>query len=452
MIYFMSLVVVVCNCEIVLFWKEIDYIMDSSPILGSVLFTIFVIFDFIMYCFGEASQNVSDNELKNRAQDGDKRADKVLKINDNPRSFVVTIQFMATTFAVLSGAYNVFLYARLPLAGQIGAFAAHIGLLISLGIIVPQQIGSRKPEKWAMRLVDIVRVIMIILTQFTFIIALFSGILLKLIGIDYRGDYDNVTEEEIISIVNEGQEQGVLEEQEAEMISNIMEMDEKDAASIMTHRKNVVAINAEWTLAETVEFIMDEINSRFPVYDEELDNIIGIIHIRDVFTRHNKLENRDVKLKDIPDIMREPAFIPETKNIDSLFEEMQKDKNHMCIVIDEYGQMAGIVTLEDILEEIVGNIMDEYDEEDNNIIKESDDAYIIKGMTPLEDIEDVVGISFDEEDYDTLNGYLISKLDRIPEEDEKIELDTDKGNFQVLSVEGNMIAEVRFVVRKEEEE
>ena len=127
----------------------------------------------------------------------------------------------------------------------------------------------------AMRLVDIVRVIMIILTPFTFVIALFSGILLKLIGIDYREDYDNVTEEEIISIVNEGQEQGVLEEQEAEMISNIMEMDEKDAASLMTHRKNVVAINAEWTLAETVEFIMDEINSRFPVYDEELDNIIG---------------------------------------------------------------------------------------------------------------------------------------------------------------------------------
>ena len=122
----------------------------------------------------------------------------------------------------------------------------------------------------------------------------------------------------------------------------------------------------------------------------------------------------------------------------------------MCIVIDEYGQMAGIVTLEDILEEIVGNIMDEYDEEDDNIIKESDDTYLIKGMTPLDDIEEVVGITFDEEDYDTLNGYLISKLEHIPEEDEKIELDTDKGRFQVLSVEGNMIAEVRLVMLKEE--
>ena len=425
--------------------------MDSSPILGSILFTIFIILNFIMYCFGEASQNVSDNELKNRAQDGDKRADKVLRINDNPRNFVVTIQFMNTIFAVLSGAYNVFLYAKLQLLGQIGAFAVHIGLLISIGIIVPQQIGSRKPEKWAMRLVDIVRVLMVILKPFTYIIEIFSAILLKLIGIDYKEDYDNVTEEEIISIVNEGQEQGVLEEQEAEMISNIMEMDEKDAASIMTHRKNVVAINSDWTLTETVEFITNEINSRFPVYEEELDNVIGILHIRDVFTKYHKLENSDMKLKDIPDIMREPVFIPETRNIDSLFDEMQRDKNHMCIVIDEYGQMAGIVTLEDILEEIVGNIMDEYDEEDNNIIIESDDTYLIKGMTPLDDIEDVVGIKFEEEDYDTLNGYLISKLEHIPEEDEKIELDTDKGRFQVLSVEGNMIAEVRFVVRKEEE-
>ena len=122
----------------------------------------------------------------------------------------------------------------------------------------------------------------------------------------------------------------------------------------------------------------------------------------------------------------------------------------MCIVIDEYGQMAGIVTMEDILEEIVGNIMDEYDEEDDNIVKESEDTDLIKGITPLEDIEDVVGITFDEEDYDTLNGYLISKLERIPDEDEKIELDTDKGRFQVLSVEGNMIAEVRLVILKEE--
>ena len=425
--------------------------MDSSPILGSILFVIFIVFNFIMYSFGEASQNVSDNELKSRAQDGDRRAAKVIKINDNPRNFVVTIQLMATTFAVLSGAYNVLLFKGMPLASQIGIFAAHIAILISLGVIIPQRIGSRKPEKWSLRTVDIVSVIMVVLRPFTFIIAVFSGILLKFIGIDYQEDYDNVTEEEIISIVNEGQEQGILEEQEAEMISNIMEMDEKDAASIMTHRKNVVAINAEWTLAETVEFTINEINSRFPVYEEELDNVVGILHIRDVFTKYNKLENGDVKLKDIPDIMREPVFIPETKNIDSLFEEMQRDKNHMSIVIDEYGQMAGIVTLEDILEEIVGNIMDEYDEEVFNIIEESEETYLIKGMTPLDEIEDVVGISFDEEDYDTLNGYLISKLDRIPDEDEKIELDTDKGRFQVLSVEGNMIAEVRLVKLKEEE-
>lgn len=425
--------------------------MDSSSILGIILFSVFVILNFIMYCFGEASQNVSDNELKTRESEGDRRATKVLKIVENPRNFVLTIQLMTTTFAVLSGAYNISLFSEMQLYVKILAFIAHISVLICFGVIIPQYIGRRKPEKWAVRLVDAVRIIMLILKPFSFIIFIVSALLLKIIGIDYKEDYDNVTEEEIMSIVNEGQEQGVLEEQEAEMISNIIEMDEKDAESIMTHRKNVAAIDVNWTLAQTVEFIIDEINSRFPVYDEDIDNIVGILHIRDVFTKYKKLENGDIKLRDIPDIMREPVFIPETKNIDSLFNEMQKDKNHMCIVIDEYGQMAGIVTMEDILEEIVGNIMDEYDEEDDNIVKESEDTYLIKGITPLEDIEDLVGITFDEEDYDTLNGYLISKLERIPDEDEKIELETDKGRFQVLSVEGNMIAEVRLVILKEEE-
>ena len=190
------------------------------------------------------------------------------------------------------------------------------------------------------------------------------------------------------------------------------------------------------------------------IYEGDIDNVVGIMHFRDAFTTYNKIEDKNIKVKDLPDILREPVFIPETKNIDSLFDEMQKAKNHMCIVIDEYGQMAGIVTMEDILEEIVGNIMDEYDEEDDSIIKESEDTYLIKGMTPLSAIEDVVGVSFADEEFETLNGYLISKLERIPdeEEDEAIIIDTDKGQFKVLSVEGNMIAEVRLIMLKEETE
>ncbi|MBQ2982244.1 MAG: HlyC/CorC family transporter [Lachnospiraceae bacterium] len=426
--------------------------MDSSPIQGLILFSAFILLNFITYCFGEASQNINEAELNNKVQDGDRRAKKLSRIVENPRNFVVTIQFMATTFAVISGAYNLVIFNKYRVPIQILAFVAHIVILVCVGIIIPQRIGNRKPDKWALGLVNIINVIMIVCKPFTFIIVLISSVLLKLMGIDYKEEHDSVTEEEIISIVNEGHEQGVLEEQEAEMISNIMEMDEKDAENIMTHRKNVIAIDGDWTLADTVEFIINENNSRFPVYEGNIDNIVGIMHFRDAFTTYNKIEDKNIKVKELPNILREPVFIPETKNIDSLFDEMQKAKNHMCIVIDEYGQMAGIVTMEDILEEIVGNIMDEYDEEDDSILKESEDTYLIKGMTSLAAIEDAVGISFEGEEFETLNGYLISKLERIPdeEEDEEIIIDTDKGQFQVLSVEGNMIAEVRLELLKEE--
>lgn len=426
--------------------------MDSSPIQGLILFSAFILLNFITYCFGEASQNINEAELNNKVQDGDRRAKKLSRIVENPRNFVVTIQFMATTFAVISGAYNLVIFNKYSVPIQILAFVAHIVILVCVGIIIPQRIGNRKPDKWALGLVNIINVIMIVCKPFTFIIVLISSVLLKLMGIDYKEEHDSVTEEEIISIVNEGHEQGVLEEQEAEMISNIMEMDEKDAENIMTHRKNVIAIDGDWTLADTVEFIINENNSRFPVYEGNIDNIVGIMHFRDAFTTYNKIEDKNIKVKELPNILREPVFIPETKNIDSLFDEMQKAKNHMCIVIDEYGQMAGIVTMEDILEEIVGNIMDEYDEEDDSILKESEDTYLIKGMTSLAAIEDAVGISFEGEEFETLNGYLISKLERIPdeEEDEEIIIDTDKGQFQVLSVEGNMIAEVRLELLKEE--
>lgn len=442
--------------------------MDSSPIRGLILFVAVLILNFIMYCFGEACQNVNEGELEERAGDGDKKAKKLLKIVDKPRRFITTVQLTGTAFAIAVGFYQIRMYGRMlnsVLTEQFSdtdrliiALLAYvvvlIGLLIvllSVGIIVPQRIGRRKPDKWAYRLIGIVNVIVVILTPVSAIATGVAKLILKLFGIDYNDDSENVTEEEIMSIVNEGQEQGILEEQEAEMISNIIELDEKEASEIMTHRTNIVAIDGNLTLGEAVTFIVDEINSRFPVYDEDIDNIIGIVHIRDVFTCYKKGGMDDKPIKEIAEIMREPKFIPETRSIDTLFREMQKEKNHMVIVIDEYGQTAGILTMEDILEEIVGNIFDEYDEEDNNIVQENENTYIIKGITPLGDIEDELEIKFDEEDYDTLNGYLISMLDRIPSEDDKIVLETKDCRYEVLAIEGKMIALVKVTVLEKEE-
>lgn len=441
--------------------------MDSSPIRGLILFIVVLILNFIMYCFGEASQDVNEAELEEKADGGDKKAKRLLKIVDSPRRFITTVQITGTAFAMLVGFYQTRMYGKMlteilirnfegikDVAVIIAYPVSAIFILVvvlTIGIIVPQLIGRRKPDKWAWRLEGIVGAIVTLLTPVTVVVTFIAKIILKIFGVEYSEDGENVTEEEIISIVNEGQEQGILEEQEAEMISNIIELDEKDASQIMTHRTNIIAIDGNRTLTEIAEFTINEINSRFPVYDEDIDNIIGIVHIRDIFTYYYKGNMNDRPIKELPHIMREPKFIPEARNIDSLFREMQKDKNHMVIVVDEYGQTAGIVTMEDILEEIVGNIFDEYDEEDTNIVQQDEKTYIIKGVTPLGDIEDELEIKFDEEDFDTLNGYLISKLERIPAENDKIVLETDECRYDVLAIEGKMISLVKVTILDKQE-
>ena len=224
--------------------------------------------------------------------------------------------------------------------------------------------------------------------------------------------------EEIIEKVLEGYEKGVLTRREMKMITNIFEYMDSDAKDIMTHRKNIVALDGEESLERALTFMLEENKSRFPVYEEDIDNIVGILHIRDA--------------------IRPAGFIPETKAIDKLFQQMQQDKSHMVIVLDEYGQTSGIVTMEDIVEEIVGNIQDEYDEEEELIIKQADGTYIVDGMTQLE----LLGISFNEEDYDTINGYLIDCLDRIPSEDEECQVEFGGYLFHVLSVDNNTIRKV----------
>ena len=254
---------------------------------------------------------------------------------------------------------------------------------------------------------------------------------------------DKVTEEEIIDMVNEGHESGVLKENEAEMINNIFEFGEKQAHDIMTHRKSIVAINCNVTVEEAFQFILDENFSRYPVYDGDIDNIIGILHIRDLLKVYVKEEDRSKKLYQVKNqVMFDPFCIPETRSISVLFKEMQSKKNHFAVVVDEYGQTTGIITMEDILEEIVGNIFDEYDEEEEQIRQLSDGSYEMDGQTPLEDIEEKLDIKFDCEDIDTINGYLIYKLGKIPDENEEFETECGGYIFRILSVGNKMIQKV----------
>ena len=276
----------------------------------------------------------------------------------------------------------------------------------------------------------------------------------KIAGIIGRQTDGDVTEREIISMVNEGHEQGVLQASEAEMITNIFEFGDKEAQDIMIHRKNIIALDGNMTLQEALTFMISENKSRYPVYDGDIDHIIGILHFKDaVRARETGRSNTitEKKIKSIKGLVREARFIPETRNIDALFHNMRAMKIHMVIVIDEYGQTAGLVAMEDILEGIVGNIMDEYDEEEGHIEEKSENEYVIEGLTPLKELEERFGISFEEMEFETLNGFLISRMDRIPEDGDTFETDADGWHFQVLTVK-NRVIETVLVTRLPQQE
>lgn len=264
------------------------------------------------------------------------------------------------------------------------------------------------------------------------------------------GDSSEHVTEEIISMVNEGHEQGVFQAAEAEMITNIFEFGDKEAKDIMTNRKNILAIGQDMLLADAISQMLEAGKSRFPVYHETIDEIVGILHFRDAIVADRKPGNSDKEVGSIEGLLREAMVVPETKNIASLFRTMQRTKTQMVIVVDEYGQTKGILAMEDILEEIVGNIQDEYDEDEQYIEETGNkDEYIIDGITPLEELEERFSISFHEEEFETLNGFMISRMDKIPEENEDFSVEVDGYRFQILSVEHKMIKSVLVTKKKE---
>lgn len=268
----------------------------------------------------------------------------------------------------------------------------------------------------------------------------------------FRKKDDNVTDE-IKNIVQEGHQQGELLDSEAEMITNIIEFGDKEAHDIMTHRKNIVAIDADTTIKDCFEFVLGENYSRFPVYEGDIDHIIGVMHLRDLLKIYADSYKRNHTIYELRDEMLfDPHFIPETRNINALFKSMQSEKVHMAVVVDEYGQTTGIVTMEDILEEIVGNIMDEYDVEEQYIVRDSDGSYIMDGYTQLDDIEDMLNISFADEDSDTLSGFIISRMEHLPEDNEQFEVWYSGYRFSVLEVDNKRVKKVRVTYEPHDEE
>lgn len=422
--------------------------MDGcSPIWIILAVAILFVLTVIVYLYSSAVQSINENELEEIKEKNEKTYQKVDKIINDPARFINTVQEVSVLITLITGICIGFRIDKLLL--RIGMAVLWVIILLVFGIIIPKKLGSRHSKGISLKLTNITYMMTVVLMPVTFCVSKIADMILKISGIDPNEPEENVTEEDIISVINEGHVQGVLLASEAEMINNIVEFGDKEAKDIMTHRTAMVCVDGEMLLCDAAEYILGLNNSRFPVYIENIDNIIGIVNFRDIMSEAQREVNDMKKILDIPGLVRKASFVPETKKINVLFKTMQSEKIHMAIVVDEYGQTSGIVAMEDILEEIVGNILDEYDEEDVNIVRREDGAYVVKGSTPLEEIEEKLHIKFDE-DCETINGYLVSKFERILENDERPEIVIDNVKYKVLSVKNRMISVVLITLLDDE--
>lgn len=418
----------------------------------------------------QENTDVAENRSGNTSQDAgraDLRAERrrrlVQRALKDQSDYVDTIQLVTACVNTIVGAVYGIMLSRIlrseieavlggssgaePAAVLLSAFIAWIIILFILlvfGVQIPKRLGAAHPDGWVSRCGPVFIFLMTVSLPLTRLVSLTAKGILYIFGVRGSPLQGDVTEEEIRSIVNEGHEQGVLDQSEAEMISNIFEFSDKEASDIMTQRSDMVAIDDRQTLGEAITFMLSQHNSRFPVYHENIDNITGIIHFRDaVRCREEKRAADDTPVAAVKGLYREAVFVPETKDIDDLFRQMQKKKLQMVIVIDEYGQTSGLIAMEDILEEIVGNIMDEYDVDENHIVPTNNkNEFIIDGRTPLEELTKRFGIVFDDDRFETVNGFLMAKMDKVPDESEHYTTDYGGYRFHVLSVADRQVQKV----------
>jgi len=443
--------------------------MDGLPISGVMWLIGFMILNVIAEAMVTAFENVSESAVEKRLEEGDAKAKRVQYLLEHHRRYItVTDLLRLVAVSGMSVVYYVYFlpYFRLLLTNSLGesvntwlvtVLTAVITILAVMlvelfAIKLPKKLSFKHAEGCAFGLAGLLRLFMTVLGPIAWMIETVTLGILKLFKIKASELEEVVTEEELISTVEEAAESGVLEADEVEMIQNIFEFDDKEVKDIMTHRTNMVAVDADWTLEEAMKFMLNEIYSRFPVYEESVENIIGVVHLKDALKVYMSGNAGRMKQRKVRGITRKPIFVPDTQGIDVLLESMQKKKTHMAFAIDEYGQTAGLVTLEDILEEIVGDIQDEYDHEEEDMVSEAENVYLVKGITTLADLSDDLEMDLTNDDFETLNGLVVSELGHIPMEGEQFTMTYKGCQIDIVEVKNKMITLARVTVLPEEEE
>jgi putative hemolysin len=431
-----------------------------------ILVLIVLIFINAFFAASEmALVSLNDNKIKYMADGGNKKAKMVVKLLSEPSRFLATIQigitlagFLASAFAAGSFAgkmagvlYNLGLPLEKNLLETISTIVITIILsyfTLVLGELVPKRLALKKAQEISFFAVVPLIWLSKITSPFVKFLTMSTNLIVRMFGVDPNEEDEEVTEEEIRMMVDVGQEKGAIQESEKEMINNIFELDNKTVSDIMTHRMNIVAIPIEMSLPEIVGIVNVEKYSRLPVYEDNIDRIIGILHMKDLI---KFIENGNQEHFNLRGLLREPFYVLESVRIDHLFKAMQQNKVHLGIVLDEYGGTDGIVTMEDLIEEIVGNIFDEYDEPELEMveIQEIDENnYFMAGTTNLYEIEDILKVDLPTEDYDTLSGFLIGQLGYIPTPGKRPEIIYENIKFAVEEMNERRIVKVKVTVNE----
>ena len=435
---------------------------DGNSILFQLLFLAFLTLVNAFFAGAEmAVVSVNKNRIKVLADEGSKRAALLQTLFEDSTKFLSTIQVAITLAGFFSSAS-----AATGISQVLGGWIAQFGIPYSntiavvvvtiilsyftlvFGELVPKRIALQKAEAFSLFVVQPIYIISKILSPFIKLLSLSTNGFLHLIGMKTENLEEAVSEEEIKKMLETGSENGVFNEIEKEMINSIFSFDDKTAKDVMVPRREVFAIDIEEPLEKILDEILETRHSRIPVYEEQIDNIIGILQVKDVMIEARKKSFEEV---DIRALLKEAFFVPDGKSTDELFREMQKTKNRMAVLIDEYGGVSGILTVEDLVEEVMGEITDEHEEEVVELQKIGEKEYLLDGSILIEELNEKLNLKLETENYDTLSGYLIEELGYIRKDSGQCELDADGVHFKILEVKEKRIRKVWMKIPEQAE-
>ncbi len=423
--------------------------MDGSPIIQLIIVIILLLLSSFFSSAETALTTVNKLKLRSLADEGSKSATKVLKVTENAGKLLSTILIGNNIVNISASALTTTLCTNLFGSRFVGVATGILTFLVLIfGEITPKTLATQYAVQFSMVFVYPISALMVILTPIIWLLDFITGFIFKILHVDPNANPNAVTESELRTMVDVSHEEGVIEQEERFMISNVVDFGDALSKDIMIPRADVIFADVNSTYEELVALFMEETYSRIPIYEESKDNVIGLLYLKDLFFYS---ELNDMDYFDLRSILRKPLFVYEYQKTSQIFADMKTSSATMAIVLDEYGVTSGIITMEDLIEEIVGEIRDEYDGEEDDVIKRlEDNVYDIEASIKLDDLNDAIGTKLHSDDYDSLGGFVIEILDKLPGEGE--EADYKNIHFLVSSVVRNRIERVIVTICDTEDE